>query len=167
MGRPGALDGVVEGQPQGSQGPGYTVDPITPCQGRVPQDRVVYLGQKPWTLAISRNILVTSVRTEAAWWWTRVPTRDTTACWHQVRTLVSPSVRSSCRLSCEASKAYRALSLATWVVTWSRCCAVSELSAINGATHCISPPQGRQDHILHHLGGREGFEATVVQRCQA
>ena len=74
-------------------------------------------------------------------WWTSVPTRATAACWHRVGTRVSPRVRSSCRLSREASKAYRALSFATWTVMWSRWRAVSESSAMKGATYCVIPPR--------------------------
>ena len=59
----------------------------------------------------------------------------------RVGTRVSPRVRSSCRLSREASKAYRALSFATWTVMWSRWRAVSESSAMKGATYCVTPPR--------------------------
>ena len=57
-----------------------------------------------------------SARTEAEPWWTSVATRATAACWHRVGTRVSPRVQSFCRLSREASKAYRTLSFATWTV---------------------------------------------------
>ena len=44
MGRPGALDGVVEPHPQSSQGPGYAVDPVAPRQGCELRDGIVQLG---------------------------------------------------------------------------------------------------------------------------
>ena len=87
----------------------------------------------------------------------------TPACWHRVGTCVSPRVR----LSREASKAYRALSFATWTVMWSRWRAVSESSTMKGATYCVTPPEDRQDDVLHHFRRREGVEAPVVHRRQA
>ena len=57
--------------------------------------------------------------------------------WHPI----SPSVWSSRRLSREASKAYRALSFASWTVMWSRWRAVAESSAMKGAAHCVTPPR--------------------------
>ena len=42
------------------------------------------------------------------------------------------------RVSWEASRAYRALSFATWTVMWR---AVLELSAMEGATYWVSPPR--------------------------
>ena len=38
-------------------------------------------------------------------------------------------------------KGYPALSFATWTVMWSRWRAVSESSAIKGATYCVTPPR--------------------------
>ena len=67
--------------------------------------------------------------------------RATVVCWHRIGTRVSPRVRSSSRLSREASKAYRALSFATWTVMWSRWQAVSESSAMKGAAYCVTPPR--------------------------
>ena len=95
-----------------------------------------------------------------------MPTRATVACWHCVGTLVSPRALSSCRQYREALKADCALFFATWLLMLSRCRAVSELSALKGATYCIGPSRDRQDHVLYHLGGCKGVEAPVVHCCQ-
>ena len=142
VGCPGARDGVVEPHPQGGQGPGYALDRVAPCQGCELRDGVVYL--KAYAVRagdFQENILVTSARTEAERWWTGVPTRATAVCWQRVGTRVSLRVPSSCRLSCEASKAYRALFFATWTVIWSRWPAGSGSSAMKGATYCVTPPK--------------------------
>ena len=165
VGRPGALDGVLEPHPQGGKGPWY--DPVAPCQVTNPGTGHCTSGKMPCAPAITQNILVASARTEAERWWRSVPTRATAACWHRVGTRVSPGARWSCGLCWEASKAYRALSFATWTVTWSRWHAVSESSAMKGATYWVIPPKDREDDILHHFGRRESVGAPVVHHGQA
>ena len=121
----------------------------------------------PRALVISQNLLVASGGTDAERWWTNVPTRAIAACWDGVGTHVSPRVRSSCRLSWEASRAYLALSFATWTVMLSSWRAVSESSAIKGATYWLSSPKDREDDLLHYFWRREGVEAPVAQRVLA
>ena len=38
---------------------------------------------------------------------------------------------------------------------------------MKGVTYCVSPPEDRQDDVLHHFWWREGVEAPVVHRRQA
>ena len=90
--------------------------------------------------AICKKILGAFTRKEAARWWTSVPMRATAACWYRVGTVVNPRALSSIRLAREASKMYRALSLASSAVTWSRRRALSESSAMKGATYYPTPP---------------------------
>ena len=101
----------------------------------------MHLRQMPCALAISQNISAAAARTEGARWWGTVFRRADATRWHRVSSLVSPSVRSSCRLSQEASKAYRALSFATWTMMWSRCLVVSESSAMKEAIYWVTPPR--------------------------
>ena len=44
VGRPGALDGVVDSQPQGGQGPAYAMDAVAPRQGSELRDGIVHLS---------------------------------------------------------------------------------------------------------------------------
>ena len=105
---------------------------------------------------------MTSADTEDERWWTSVPTRATATCCHRVDTRVSPRVRSSCRLSRESSKAYRALSFATWTVILSRWSAVSALSAMKGALYCLTPPRIARMRLCTTFGG-----ARVLRQAQA
>ena len=72
---------------------------------------------------------------------------------HCVSSRVSPRVRVSCRVSWEASRAYRALFFATWTVMWSWWRAVLELSAMKGATYWVSPPPIARMTFCTTLGG--------------
>ena len=110
VGRPGARDGVVQPQPQSSQGPGYDIDPVAPCQGCKLWDGIVHFGadamragnvrEHPGGLGAHRGRAVVD---EGA--------HQGHRCLHHVGTRVIPRFWSSCRLSREASKVYRACPL--------------------------------------------------------
>ena len=113
VGRPGPLNGVVEPHAQSSQGAGYAIDLVTPRQGCELRYRRVHLGADAMRAGDFPDY-PGGLHAQGG----RAPVDEPAKEGHRrllatCRHRVNPRVRSSCRLSQEASRAYRALSYVT------------------------------------------------------